>query len=247
MPYCANSGCHDGNFEPGSGPLHMFSIYNDAYNKEVVRVDHNGVTHRIPYQRSTISIEESFEAVHAANIYQEAETKDIALGTYTHDAGTPDDTSDDVPDAQYFTNRTAKETCQGNSDYAGGDFVNTSYASGATTCFRGNVFTFDITLHNIKLSLLPNIWSMFFCVNRLSVPFILISLLFLIPIILKSCFRSSFYSSCFEKTIIMPTNKVTFDLLHSIQSYTYCDYNACSTKENSKTIIDITIFLKNKG
>ena len=40
----------------------------------------------MPYQRSTISIE-SFEAVHAANIYQEAETKDKALGTYTHDAG----------------------------------------------------------------------------------------------------------------------------------------------------------------
>ena len=141
----------DGNFEPGSGPLHMFSIYNDAYNKEVVRVDHNGVTHRIPYQRSTISIEESFEAVHAANIYQEAETKDIALGTYTHDAGTPDDTSDDFQ-ADFFTNREAKAACQGNSDYAGGDFVNTTYDGGATTCFTDNVFTFDIELPDSAVS-----------------------------------------------------------------------------------------------
>ena len=142
----------DGTFETGTGPLHMFSIYNDSYNKEVIRVDHNGKMTRLPYQRATLSLEESFEGVHAANIYEEAETKDIALGTYYDDNGTPDDTSDDAPDAQYFTNRDAKDTCQGNSDYAGGDFVNTSYDSGATTCFRDNVFTFDITLPDSAVS-----------------------------------------------------------------------------------------------
>ena len=92
----------DGTYETGTGPLHMFSIYNDSYNKEVIRVDHNGKMTRLPYQSATLSLEESFEGVHAANIYEEAETKDIALGTYYDDNGTPDDTSDDAPDAQYF-------------------------------------------------------------------------------------------------------------------------------------------------
>ena len=32
----------DGNRSSGSGPLHMFSIFNDSYNYEVIRVDHNG-------------------------------------------------------------------------------------------------------------------------------------------------------------------------------------------------------------
>ena len=82
--------------------------YNDSYNKEVIRVDLNGKMTRLPYQRATLSLEESFEGVHAANIYEEAETKDIALGTYYDDNDTPDDTSVDAPDAQYFTNRDAK-------------------------------------------------------------------------------------------------------------------------------------------
>ena len=34
--------------ETGTGPLHMFSIYNDSYNKEVIRVDHKGKIIRLP-------------------------------------------------------------------------------------------------------------------------------------------------------------------------------------------------------
>ena len=39
----------DGNVTgSGKGPLHMFSIYNDTYNNEVIRVDHTGEIARIP-------------------------------------------------------------------------------------------------------------------------------------------------------------------------------------------------------
>ena len=46
----------------GSGPLHMFSIFNDSYNNEVVRVDHNGSITRIPYTRFSLTIDDTEEA-----------------------------------------------------------------------------------------------------------------------------------------------------------------------------------------
>ena len=43
---------NDGNVTGGgSGPLHMFTIYNDTYNNRVIRVDHNGVLNRFELSR----------------------------------------------------------------------------------------------------------------------------------------------------------------------------------------------------
>ena len=130
--------------ETGTGPLHMFSIYNDSYNKEVIRIDHTGKMIRLPYERATATLEESNEAKHAADIYSQAEAIDKALGTFTDDRGT-DDPSDDV-ESDYFTNRDLKNECKSNSDFTPNNFVNVSYDDGATTCFDGEEFTFDIEL-----------------------------------------------------------------------------------------------------
>ena len=125
---------------PGRGPLHMFSIYNDSYNKEVIRVDHNGKIIRLPYERATLALTESNEAKHAADIYEQAEIKDLALGKYTNDNDTPGDDTDDF-EADYFTNRDLKAQCKDSSD-----FVNLTYDTGATTCYSNELFTFDIVL-----------------------------------------------------------------------------------------------------
>ena len=126
----------------GTGPLHMFSIFNDSYNKEVIRIDHKGKIVRLPYERATTTLIESKEAKHAADIYSLAETVDKALGP-ADDGGTPDDPNDDV---DYFTNRDAKAECKSNSDFTPNKFINVAYDDGATTCFTGEEFTFDINL-----------------------------------------------------------------------------------------------------
>ena len=127
--------------ETGTGPLHMFSIYNDSYNKEVIRIDHTGKMIRLPYERATATLAESNEAKHAADIYSQAFALDDALPK--DDKGTPDDTTDDI-DA--FTNRDLKNECKSNSDFTPNNFVNVGYDDGATTCFNGEEFTFDIEL-----------------------------------------------------------------------------------------------------
>ena len=129
--------------EIGTGPLHMFSMYNDSYNKEVIRIDHKGKIIRLPYQRATIALEESNEGLHAADIYSQAETLDLDLPQVLTDIlNTPDDTSDDVL-VDAFTNRDLKAACKDDDEYLSTPFLNTSYSDGATTCYTSSEFTFD--------------------------------------------------------------------------------------------------------
>ena len=122
--------------ETGTGPLHMFSIYNDSYNKEVIRVDHTGKIIRLPYQRATTTLNESFEAKHAADIYADAEVIDKDKGP------NPDS---EPPGGDYFEERESKAACKGNDDYTS-NYINTTYEDGATSCFSDDIFTFDIVL-----------------------------------------------------------------------------------------------------
>ena len=131
--------------ETGTGPLHMFSIFNDSYNKEVIRIDHTGKMIRLPYERATATLEESIEAKHAADIYSQAEAIDKAKGEFVVDDMGTDDPADDVT-SDYFDERDSKNECKSNSDFTPNNFVNVSYDDGATTCFDGEEFTFDIEL-----------------------------------------------------------------------------------------------------
>ncbi len=112
----------------GEGPLHMFSIYNDTYNNEVIRVDHTGAITRLPYERSKRNLSESLEGDKAGENYRTAELTD-------KDKGLKDDGS------EYFDDRIAIQDCKSNSDF-GTSFVN----DGNTSCFSDTKFTFDLEL-----------------------------------------------------------------------------------------------------
>ena len=118
----------------GKGPLHMFSIFNDTYNKRVIRFDHKGKMVKLPYQRSALNLNDSFEAKRAAENYTLAETTDLAKG--------PNPLSTPEPGADYFDDREAIDDCQSNADYPGSSFRN----DGTNTCFSDTTFTFDIPL-----------------------------------------------------------------------------------------------------
>ena len=108
----------------GRGPLHMFSIYNDTYNKRVIRVDHNGNINSFQYTGSSFDLSNSREA-------QKAEQNQSA-------ARAADGDSD-----ENFTNRENIKSCQSDGDYISTNFR----TSGTNACYKGKTFTFtDIDL-----------------------------------------------------------------------------------------------------
>ncbi len=113
----------DGNRSPGSGPLHMFSIFNDSYNNEVIRVDHNGLISRLPYTRFKLIIEDSLEAKQAVAVYKTAEEADLA--------------ADDTGATTFERDQVA--ACIGNEDTDDGDFRD----KGTNSCFTDTTFVFD--------------------------------------------------------------------------------------------------------
>ena len=107
----------------GQGPLHMFTIFNDTYNKQVIRVDHNGIINSFPYDDGSFNLGDSEEGEKAAQ--NEADAK----------AADGDSDTD-------FTNRDAIATCTSDDD-----FTPNFRSEGDTSCYKGSTFTFsDITL-----------------------------------------------------------------------------------------------------
>ena len=114
----------DGNVTGGgSGPLHMFTIYNDNYNNRVIRVDHNGVLNRFNYQDGSFSLRESLEAEQATN---------NALKARADDGDSDTD----------FTNRDLISVCESDDD-----FTPNFRVAGDKSCYKGKTFTFsNVTL-----------------------------------------------------------------------------------------------------
>mgnify|MGYP003308025906 CR=1 FL=1 len=97
----------------GSGPLHMFTIYNDTYNNRVIRVDHNGVLNRFNYQDGSFSLRESLEAEQATN---------NALKARADDGDSDTD----------FTNRDLISVCESDDD-----FTPNFRVAGDKSCYKG--------------------------------------------------------------------------------------------------------------
>mgnify|MGYP003305391893 CR=1 FL=1 len=117
----------DGNVTgSGKGPLHMFSIYNDTYNNEVIRIDHTGEVARIPYTRFRLNIDDSDEAKKATDNYVTAEEEDLATD----------------PLNTTFDRRNEIAGCEDNDDVAGGDFRQ----DGTTSCYNDDTYVFDIAM-----------------------------------------------------------------------------------------------------
>ena len=107
----------------GKGPLHMYTIFNDAYNKEVIRIDHNGTINSFPYDDGSFTLRDSEEGVTASNNQAAARTAD-------------DDSDTD------FTNRDAIAACKSDADY------DTNFRTESPqACYKGSTFTFS----NIEL------------------------------------------------------------------------------------------------
>ncbi len=115
----------DGNeIVEGKGPLHMFTIYNDSYNKEVIRIDHNGAVNSFPYDDGSFTLTDSEEGIQAENNQATAKAAD----------------SDSDTD---FTERDLIAACKSDGDFPSNNFR----TSGDTACYKGSTFTFsDITL-----------------------------------------------------------------------------------------------------
>ena len=117
---------------PGKGPLHMFSIYNDSYHNEVIRVDHKGRISRLPYTRFKLIVEDSLEAKKAIDVYEDAYALDLAI----------DDTG------AVTTNRDEVVDCIGNDDTDDGDFRD----KGTNSCYTGDTFVFDTIIDEANLN-----------------------------------------------------------------------------------------------
>jgi len=107
----------------GKGPLHMFTIFNDTYNKEVIRIDHNGEENIFPYDNGSFDLRDSDEGVQARNNQETAKTAD----------------GDSATD---FTQRDLIADCKSDADFTP-DFR----TAGNTACYKGKTFTFsNVTL-----------------------------------------------------------------------------------------------------
>ena len=110
----------------GQGPLHMFSIFNDAINNNVLVADDEGNITEHPYVRGGINIRKSEEALQATQNQRDAEETD----------------PDDCEDTDACTEQDAIFACQTNADFAAtsGQFR----TEGTAACFRGSTFTFAL-------------------------------------------------------------------------------------------------------
>ena len=110
--------------KPDKGPLHMFSIFNDAINNKVLVADAVGNITPHPYVRGGINIRKSEEALQAIKNQIDAQDTD----------------PDDCEDTDSCTEQDDISTCQTNAE-----FVDSSFrTAGTASCFQGSTFTFDI-------------------------------------------------------------------------------------------------------
>ena len=106
--------------EDGLGPIHMFSIYNDAVNNRVLVSDSEGNIQTHTYSSGSMSISDTKEGIAASRNLSTALDSDGGIDT-------------DITTAQ-----DAIATCQTNAD-AGGTF----HATGTASCFKGTKFIFE--------------------------------------------------------------------------------------------------------
>jgi len=107
--------------EPGEGPIHMFSVLNDAINNRVLIADRKGLITEHEYIRGGVNVVQSEEAQKAKQNNFTAENADgIDSGVYTE--------------------QDLISSCQTNADAASGKF----YVDGTNACYKGTTFTFNI-------------------------------------------------------------------------------------------------------
>ena len=108
----------------GEGPIHMFSIFNDAINNKVLMADKDGNIDELPYSSGSQSVSQSLEGKQADSNLNDAKDNDA------------DDC--DETDPTTCTNQDNIAVCQTNTD-AGGSF----HATGTNSCYIGTTFTFE--------------------------------------------------------------------------------------------------------
>ena len=113
---------YDWDPDAGTGPIHMFSIFNDSINERVLVADTAGQITEHPYSAGSVNIEDSLEAQAAI------ENLNTALDT---DGGLDSDTT---------TAQDLIAACQENTDADSGSFL----IDGTASCFKGTKFTFDV-------------------------------------------------------------------------------------------------------
>ena len=117
----------------GKGPLHMYSIFNDVINHQVLVADYTGKITQHTYERAEVNISESEEARLASK------NQDTARDTDGEDCDSTDtDTTNDC------TEQDAIYECQSNSDVSP-DFR----TAGTSACYRDFTFTFTIDVPTI--------------------------------------------------------------------------------------------------
>ena len=119
--------------EDKEGPLHMFSVFNDAINNQVKIANHIGEIENYPYERGAITLDRSEEAIRAAAKSNEARDADNAA------AGTDADGNQiNCEETDSCTNQDAVAVCHTNANSATGQFWN----DGESACYKGTKFTF---------------------------------------------------------------------------------------------------------
>jgi len=114
--------------KPGKGPMHMFSIFNDAINNQVLVSDHQGVITTHSYQITSVNISNSQEAKQAESNQTTARNAD------------PDDCdSTDTDTTNDCTQQDAIQACQSNSDATSGVFR----VDGTAACFKDKKWTWN--------------------------------------------------------------------------------------------------------
>ena len=108
----------------GKGPIHMYSVFNDAINNKVLVADNEGVITEHPYTSGSASIGDSLEGQQATKNYNDARDND------TEECGEEGEPA--------CTNQDAIAACQTNAA-AGGSF----HVTGTASCYQGTTFTFE--------------------------------------------------------------------------------------------------------
>ena len=126
------------------GPIHMFSVFNDAINSTVYMANHEGQITAYPYSSGSVSVQDSLEAIKAGENLDTAFTADGGDNSLDPDHSSYCDSSDDPDVIQNCTNQDAIAVCQLNDTTVmttTGLFH--SDAAGTASCFKGKEFRFS--------------------------------------------------------------------------------------------------------
>ena len=116
------------------GPLHMYSVLNDAINNEVLVSDHLGNIERYSYYRGALNISKSEEGIMARRNEKAAEEADCG--------------DDPCTDADPTTNRDLAAVCKDDDDKLndGVTDITNFRTDGDTACYKGKTFSFAMEI-----------------------------------------------------------------------------------------------------